>query len=354
LQNLGIGWSPNVWKKATLTEPGPTFTQLYCKRKRQIELSYTSRAKPDVRARARKRKRASHASGITKKARQDYGEDAVDVVPDVSLSELATATDQYLSHHVTVTSSQISKLENDTRSQASCPLWMEERRKRLTASNFGEVMRKVPTRPVARMVERLLYSSFRGNRYTRKGLTEERTTIQEYTLRKEERGQYVQVEPVGMVVDGHNNFLAASPDGKVITSDGDVGLLEVKNVLQTSKAHLSQAANKSSFCLQNKDGKLQLRRSHNFFYQCQGQLNILDLPWLDFVVRRTDPYEIHIERIVRDVQLWVDVMVPKLKACYFSSILPELVIPRFGKSPGIREPGKWVRQHMHMVLKYKL
>jgi hypothetical protein len=276
----------------------------------------------------------------------DYGEDATDVVADVSPAELQDAAQEFMATRVTVSNEQIQDLERNTRSQSSCSLWKDERLKRLTSSHFGEVMRKMPSRPVSRLVERLLHSSFSGNEFTRKGLQEERTTIEEYILRKKERSDEVRVERVGLVVDREHNFLAASPDGKVVCTDGQVGLIEVKNLLQNKKLTFAAAtaAHKSGFCLEKTAGKkLQLKRTHNYYYQCQGQLNILKVPWLDFVVRRTQPYEMHIERIVRDEELWEYTMLPKLKAFYFSAMIPELAVPRFGKSPGIREPGKWVR-----------
>ena len=77
-------------------------------------------------------------------------------------------------------------------------------------------------------------------------------------------------------------------------------------------------------------------------------MNIFDVPWLDFVVRRTDPYEMHIERICRDVNLWEE-MVLKLEAFYQRFLLPELALPRYRTVTGIRQPeSPWV------ILKYSV
>ena len=74
-------------------------------------------------------------------------------------------------------------------------------------------------------------------------------------------------------------------------------------------------------------------------------MNILDMHWIDFVVRtdKPAPYQLHIERIQRDNVFWQEHMLPKLKAFYSSCMLPELAAPRKDLCPGIREPKKpWV------------
>jgi len=45
---------------------------------------------------------------------------------------------------------------------------------------------------------------------------------------------------------------------------------------------------------------------------------------LDFVVRTVNLYQIHIERIVKDSDLWKNTMLPKLKVFYYKALLPEL------------------------------
>jgi len=68
------------------------------------------------------------------------------------------------------------------------------------------------------------------------------------------------------------------------------------------------------------------------------------------VVRTLNPHQIFIERIHRDNGFWDNSMLPKLESFYNKVLLPELASPREGQSPGIREPGIWVRLQMY---KYK-
>ena len=143
----------------------------------------------------------------------------------------------------------------------------------------------------------------------------------------------------GLRVSEEQPFLGASSDGIITLKDGQEGLIEVKNLLQNEKLLIKDAAKqKKSFCLTIENNEMKLKRNHKYFYQVQGQLNIYKKEWCDFVIRRTSPYDMYIERIKRDVTLWTNKMVPKLKAFYFSHILPELAVPRYRTVTGIRKP----------------
>ena len=99
---------------------------------------------------------------------------------------------------------------------------------------------------------------------------------------------------------------------------------------------IEAAKSRKSFCLSiNSTGKLQFKKKHVFFYQIQGQMQAYDRNWCDFLVRRTNP-NLHVQCIVRDDELWVSEMLPKLTHFYFGAVLPELAVPRKGKFPGIR------------------
>ena len=163
--------------------------------------------------------------------------------------------------------------------------------------------------------------------------------------------EIVEIVQRGLLVCSEHPCLGASTDGEVqiINDDGSVadrGLFECKNLLQNKDMTLMEKAKSKksgSFCLKFDGKKLTLKRNHKFFYQIQGQLNIFGYSWCDFVVRCCNPYQLHAERIFRDSELWETVMIPKLTDFYFKCLLPELASPRYGKSPGIREPGPdWV------------
>ncbi|KAG8265607.1 hypothetical protein J6590_091251 [Homalodisca vitripennis] len=99
---------------------------------------------------------------------------AVDIEPD----EFEHKKDTFLNSLKLDTETR-TQLELDSRGQSTCELWKHERRKRLTASNFGKICRMKSTTPCQKTVEQLLYKAFVGNKATRYGMENERNVIDE-------------------------------------------------------------------------------------------------------------------------------------------------------------------------------
>ena len=87
-KNLGASWGPRTYERCTGTDAGFYFWD-YSRRilLRRVGTA-ASKKKPDVRARAHKRKRAWQVQMVSKKARLSYGPESAQVEPDVSPSEL--------------------------------------------------------------------------------------------------------------------------------------------------------------------------------------------------------------------------------------------------------------------------
>ena len=345
--NEGPKWSPVVWEKATGTDAGNHFKNEYEKRETKLMTNNKWKSKPENKVKRWKRKMKSVNESNSKKAKLEYGPNALDVQPDVSPLKLNERMEQFLEKEINVPSIQISQIEKDTKEQSHSKVWKQERKKRLTSSNFGYVVKRNPKIKVGPLVKNILYTEFKGNKLTNIGLEKEEVTIGEYIRQNKEQNVDVKVEKMGLVVSQGSPFLAASPDGKVLDQNGNHGLIEIKNILYNKALSLTQAAKLKSiknFCLElDKDtNKVKLKKNHNYYYQCQGLLYVCEMKWIDFVVRTENPYELHIERIMLDDEL-ISKMLPKLKQFYYKALLPEIVVPRHGKFPGIREPGIWVR-----------
>ena len=277
-----------------------------------------------------KRKKPRQSESTSKKAKQSYGEQSVTVEKDCSPTELITQMKAYTDNNITVNEAEIKDIEKNTKQQSSSNHWRQERRKRLTASQFGRIVKKRPSTNCQKITESLLYTDFKGNRHTIQGLTQERYAIKEYITHKQQQNSTVTVTPSGLHVHKTHHFLAASPDG-IINENGTEGLLEIKHVLMNKSTDLFTASKTKSFCLQNTNNKLSLKTNHNFYYQIQGQLFICDKPWCDLVVRCINPHGLHVERIFKDTDTWENDMYPKLNWFYHEALLPELALPRYGK-----------------------
>lgn len=353
--NVGPQWAPTVWQKCTATVSGMYFEDLYKSRDTALQCTKACLTKPEQRSRRFQRKRAAVTESVQKKARREYGPEATTVEKDLDEQELNQAKEEFLNKHINLSDEKITAIFQQSKQQSRFTVWNTERKKRLTASNFGRVCKRNPEIPVKPLVVDMLHSKFGGNPFTMKGLQQERATIDEYVLRKAEEGINVTVEKTGLAIYKECKYLGASSDGKVTehhNGHNTTGLLEVKNLLQNKPLSFVEATKRvKGFCLEQRsqDGKLQLKRNHPYYHQCQGQMNVCGFPWLDFVVRRTNPYQLHVERLTRDTPLWQNDMLSKLQAFYMEALLPEIPVPRDGKYPGIREPDTWVQKCLNEV-----
>lgn len=82
-------------------------------------------------------------------------------------------------------------------------------------------------------------------------------------------------------------WLGSSPDGLVYDlNDNLVGGVEIKCPFSKKDMTVEEAMSVPDFYLkESAEKKVVLDEKHLYFYQVQGQMMVLDLPWVDFVVR---------------------------------------------------------------------
>ena len=183
----------------------------------------------------------SSQQASSKKARREYGKDSLQDTEDVSGDQLKKLCDEYMDTEIR--GSNIKEIESKTQQQSFSAIWTEERWKRITSSNFGDVVRRNVSSKVAPLVKRLLYSNFSGNRYTRRGLQQESVSIKEYVRLKGD----VTVKSGGLVIDPENRRLGASPDGYVQTNSAK-GMIEIKKIsFKITSFHLKMLPKRAHF-----------------------------------------------------------------------------------------------------------
>ena len=230
---------------------------------------------------------------------------------------------------VVVTEEKAKEIEEKTRNQVDSEQWALERRRRITASRVGSI---VKTRTTTKKSKKVLYSTFRGNAATRHGSAKETETIEQYITYQKMSGHFeLSVCKCGLIVSTSNPWLAASPDGFVedpSNTQHPHGILEVKNPFSVRDKTLDEACTSSGFCLERKDNMLKLKVRHDYYFQIQCQLYCTDRNWCDFVVRTNK--DIHIERVQRKNQWW-EQHLEKARTIFFSTLLAELACPRHRK-----------------------
>ena len=172
----------------------PTLNRKLCWNSRRydkkVQATKRSRAKPEVKANAYKAKKRRSLQSTTEEARLAYGPDAIQCIPDVSEEELNKAKDDFY-ETVKVTDKQIKEIEAASKQQSYSAVWFSERAKRLTSSNFGQVITRKPSIAITPLVKKILYNKFKGNQFTNRGLNQEHEVGEKYRLHQAKAGEYI-------------------------------------------------------------------------------------------------------------------------------------------------------------------
>ena len=343
--NTGPDWGPIAWEKVTNTAPSGTFKAVAASKCHSAAQDRKRKAKETVKTQRKQAKRLRQEDN-SQKARLDYsrydgGQNATEITTDLPPQQLYNLMKEFYIAKVKVTESQSEAITQHTIGQGSNDdslyKWLAERRYRITASNTGSIAKRRATTKVSSTVKQLLYTKFTGNTATRWGILQEGSTNEQYLNYKRKESPDISTTQTGLVVSTEHPWLAASPDGLVYdpVESPPYGVVEFKNPYSVRNLQLTEAAIKNKgFCLQYDSAldKLQLKKSHDYFYQIQCTMYCTKRQWCDLVVKAQDVY---IERIHYDNDFWISIM-PKLKEFYFTAILPELSFP-LGVT-AIREP----------------
>lgn len=200
-----------------------------------------------------------------------------------------------------VTWDMAHKLECATRAQSSCADWHRLRRPRLTSTRFREICH-VGQNSEEGLADRIL----RGTHQTaamKRGLEMEADAIWEYCQMKR-----VNHYPCGFVIHPNAPWLGASPDGVIFdpSEPCPYGLIEMK--CPNVKSYVDCPY------LRMESGKLELKQTHAYYWQVQGQMLITGMDWCDFVVSAEE--DILIQRIHRDSDV-LEVIREKVDRFYF-------------------------------------
>lgn len=144
-------------------------------------------------------------------------------------------------------------------------------------------------------------------------------------------GYDVSVIESGLTLCQSHPFIGASSDGCVI-EDREEGVIEIKCPYSIDNHNITKMQindildlQHSGFCLQTSDCGTNLKRSHGYYAQVQGEMAIMGLPWCDFVVwTHAKVNNIFVERIKFD-SAFVAEMMPKLVSFYVEHVFPNAI-----------------------------
>lgn len=223
---------------------------------------------------------------------------------------------------------QRKHLERITVLQSGSGVWLQERRKLLTASHFGSVCKRRKTTKCDSLVKSILYGTSLQNEAVMHGRENEKTALEDL-----QSSLGITIRPCGLFADDQLEFLGATPDG--IIDDG--GIVEVKCPFSSADLQPEDAISQGrikSFKYVN--GKIVLNKNHDHYFQVQGQLHITKRHYCLYAVWTRKGIFYH--RIERDDDFWQKEMKDKLIRFYMDCILPEIIDPRHTRSMAIKNP----------------
>ena len=161
----------------------------------------------------------------------------------------------FVQNYLYTTREQMVELERNTRGQSDCTLWVEERRSRLTASNFGSVIKRKKNIFLKSHLQKMLSPATSQSKTPESclwGKTNEQVAIAKYLEQlKSDEKSVAACTQCGLFINTETPWLGASPDCLVHDPDEEMplGLGEVKCPSSKKDMTISEACQDPSFFL---------------------------------------------------------------------------------------------------------
>ncbi|KAF2891109.1 hypothetical protein ILUMI_15064, partial [Ignelater luminosus] len=172
-------------------------------------------------------------------------------------------------------------IQQMTRDQHGSADWRELRRTKLTASNFGEVIKRKPSTHCHNLVKRLLYHKEINSKAVVYGRTHEEDAVQLYIQEMAKHDiNNMQVQQCGLYIDLEHPYLGATPDRLL----GNDAVIEIKCLPSLIEVENPFEKPPSNACFVVENGTIRLKRNHKYYFQVQGQLNITKKFFCDYYI----------------------------------------------------------------------
>ncbi|XP_030585751.1 uncharacterized protein LOC115780613 [Archocentrus centrarchus] len=223
----------------------------------------------------------------------------VSVLPSLSAKE---------QEHVNVMQVTWEEAHNLERSTRGCKSNVEELRKQRLISHFREICKLKPGRSNA---EQLTFKIQKGISRCKSAQIEEE--MKSEVFREYCQHMCVNWYPCGLVVHPNAPWLGVIPDGLVYDPNetSSFGLVHAKFISFQSFADCA--------FLICRDGVLQLKKDHSYYWHIQGEMMVTGTSWCDLLVFSRE--NMLVQRIYRDTVI-INIMKKKLEEFFFYYYLP--------------------------------
>ncbi len=203
-----------------------------------------------------------------------------------------------------LTAEEAHDLEENTRKQRHSKLWFLGRKFRLTSSRFGDICKATEKRNIDLLCKTLHNPPMLLTPAVCYGNTNESKAISQFEMQYEKK-----VYSCGLFVNPKFPFLGASPDGLV---EKENALIEVKCPYHAKDEKIT--AETVTFLENSDSGSPVLKRSHNYWFQVQGQLGIVKKELCYFIVFTQK--DLFVQVIEFDENFFSEEILPKLTNFY--------------------------------------
>ena len=186
---------------------------------------------------------------------------------------------------VPLSDSDIDLVEHDTREQSHGAAFFKHRAGRVGASTSYSVAHTNPAQPSISLINNICYPQlFRAkSKAINHVIKNESKAIDAYKSLMSANHKDFALEKCGVFIDKENPWMHATPDFLCSCSCCGKGCGEVKCPYSIDDCDFESYIAKKSACLEKVDGKIRLKRNHQYYYQVQQQLRITGRQFCDFV-----------------------------------------------------------------------
>ena len=231
---------------------------------------------------------------------------------------------------VELSKEQIKAVERDTRSQAKGNNFFKHRSGRIGASQSKAACQTHPAMPSQSLIQSICYPELNklNTEAVCHGCKHEQDAINAYENAMKKEHVNFKVVKCGLIINEEYPWLHASPDFLCSCDCCGEGCGEVMCPLCVENCDFESYVLKPSSCLEkDSTGNFKLKKTHQYFYQCQQQIFTGGKLYCDFVVSAFDhdgrPKQVR-QRISPAEDHW-KVVVPKLTNFWRKCILPEVL-----------------------------
>ena len=259
-----------------------------------------------------------------------YGSNNIDSlgVEDNNIDSIFEQCVEFYNQNVKVSIHEIQAIEEKTKTQSACNEWFHERRKRITASNIHAFIRAKSEKVLTELVRRLAYPHRELHTVAvQHGKKYELIAKQTYSAENN-----VQLENSGLHIHKTLNFIAASPDAIIKAVNNQVTeVLEIKCPFTAKhftcddfqKDCKLPASKRIIKYLYNDNGVLSLHKNHDYYYQLQIALLILNVRNGKLIVYASKTKQFVIVNVERN-EHFLNNIIPTITSRYFRFYLPEI------------------------------